>query len=102
MWYVAGLIASSSMIIYWLYSLKTLMVGKGWKYTSHFWVLPWITFFLGSLSGLLRISGIIESGSVIDAVLLHAYPILTCVAFSALVAAMLLDATAKARRAREY
>lgn len=78
------------------------MIRKGWKYTSHFLVLPWIAFFLGSLSELLRISGIIESGSVIDVVLLYAYLILICVALSVLVVALLLDARARTRRVREY
>lgn len=94
--FVAGLIASSFMIFYWLYYLRTAMAEKGWKYTSRFCVLVWIAVFLGSTSGLLRTLTAIQ-GSTIDVMLFYATPILYFIALATLVAGIMLDAVTKVR-----
>lgn len=58
--------------------------------------------FLGSLNGLLRISGTIELGGMIDVVLLYASIIIIYVALLALIVVSLLDVMTRARRVREY
>lgn len=77
--FITGLIGLSSVIIYWLFSLRVLLARKGRIYSSYFFVLPWIAILLISLSGLLKISGVIELGSVIDITLLYAHAILNYV-----------------------
>ncbi len=94
--FVAGLVASSFMIVYWLYRLKSAMVEKGWKYTSRFWVLVWIAVFLGSTSGMLRTSTVIQGGTI-DVMLFYATPILYFIAPAALVTGIILDVMTKAR-----
>ena len=89
---VAGLLASSLMIVYWFYRLRSAMTGKGWRYTCHLWVLVWMAVFFGSASGLLRMSVVIEEGSRIDSILLYISAILYWIAPVSLVAGMILDA----------
>ena len=61
--FVAGLIASSLMIVYWFYRLRSAMTEKGWRYTSRLWVLVWIAVFFGSAIGLVRMSTVIQEGA---------------------------------------
>jgi hypothetical protein len=89
--FVAGLVASSLMIVYWFYRLRSVMAEKGWRYTCRLWVLVWIAVFFGSASGLLRMSMVIEEGSTIDSMLVYTSAILYWIAPVALVAGMILD-----------
>jgi len=90
--FVAGLVASSLMIIYWFYRLRSTMAEKGWRYTSLLWVLVWIALLFGSASELLRMSTVIQDGSAIDNVLSYTSAILYWIAPVALVTGMILDA----------
>lgn len=96
--FVAGLVASSLMIVYWSYRLRSVMAEKGWRYTSRLWVLVWIAFLFGSASGLLRMSTVIQEGSAIDNVLAYTSAIFYWIAPVALVTGMILDVVIKTRR----
>jgi len=96
--FVAGLIASSLMIVYWFYRLRSAMTDKGWRYTSRLSVLVWIAFFFGSVNGLARMSTVIQEGSAIDVMLFYIPPILYWIALVTLVTAMILDAVIRTRR----
>lgn len=52
------------------------MARKGWRYTFYILVFSWVAVLLISLSGLLRISGAIGLGSIIDIVLLYVSAVL--------------------------
>jgi len=93
--FIAGLIASSLMIVYWFYRLRSAMTEKGWRYTSRLWVLVWIAVFFGSAIGLARISTVIQEGSAIDNMLLYTSATLYWIALVALVTGMILDAVKK-------
>jgi len=96
--FVAGLAASSIMIVYWFCRLKAAMAEKGWKYTSRLCVLVWIAVFFGSSTGLLKMSTAIQEVSVIDAMLSYASAILYWIAPVAFVTGMVLDAVIRTRR----
>jgi hypothetical protein len=96
--FVAGLAASSIMIVYWFCRLKAAMAEKGWKYTSRLCVLVWIAVFFGSSTGLLKMSTAIQEVSVIDATLSYASAILYWIAPVAFVTGMVLDAVIRTRR----
>ncbi len=95
--FVAGLVASSLMVVYWFYRLRSAMAEKGWRYTSLLWVLVWIAFLFGSAYGLLRMSTVIQEGSAIDNVLSYTSAILYGITPVALVTGMILDDVIRTR-----
>lgn len=96
--FVIGVVVSSFMIVYWFYRLRSAMAEKGWKYTSRLWVLVWIAVFFGSAIGLLRMSTVIQEGSVIDNILFYIPPLLDWIALATLVTGIIIDAVTSARR----
>ena len=96
---VVGLVASSLMIAYWFYHLRSALAEKGWRYTSRLWVLVWIAVFFGSASGLLRGSTVIQEGSIVDSMLMYSSVILYWIALVALVTGLIIDVAISARRA---
>lgn len=96
--FVAGLVASSFMVLYWLYSLRVTIARKGWRHTSRFLVLPWTAIFLVSISGFLRTLGIIELGGTIDTALTYTTTMLIYATLLTLVASLLLDIRVRNRQ----
>jgi len=96
---VAGLIASSLMIVYWFSHLRLAIAEKGWKYTSTLGALPWIVGSFTSVYVLLGELMIIQKGGTVDSALLYTLAILYWIAPVALVTGMILDAVIRARRA---
>lgn len=97
--FVAGLIASSLMIIYWFYHVRTVMAEKGWRHTSRLGIFVWVVVFFNSAIGLARMSAVIQEGSVIDIMLVYTSAILILIALVAVVTGMMLDTVTKTRRA---
>lgn len=93
--FVAGLIASSLMIVYWFCRLRTALVEKGGRYTSRLCILVWIAVFFVSASGLLRASTAIQEGSAIDNMLSYTSAMLIWIALVAIITGIILDASMK-------
>ncbi|MDW8004845.1 MAG: hypothetical protein RMI04_08565 [Thermofilaceae archaeon] len=96
--FVAGLLASSLMIVYWLCRLRYTMAEKGWRYTSRLWIFAWIALFFGSTSGILRESTTIQHGSAIDNMLFYISATLYWFALLAMITGLILDALIKTRK----
>lgn len=89
---VAGLVASSLMIVYWFYRLRSVLAEKGWKYTSAFGALPWIMGFLNSIYGLMGELTVIQKGGAADITLLYAFAVLYLIVLATVGTAIALDA----------
>jgi len=89
---VSGLIASSLMMVYWLFRLRLAIAEKGWKYTSTLGVLPWIMVLFDSAYVPLRELTVIQKGSTIDGTLMYALAALGWIVLAVMVTGMILDA----------
>ena len=89
---VAGLVASSLMIVYWLSRLRLAIAEKGWKYTSTFGTLPWIMTFFTSAYTLLRELTVIQEGSAVDSALLYTLAAMDWIVLAVLGAGIIFDA----------
>ena len=95
---VAGLVASSLMIVYWFSRLRLAFAEKGWKYTSKLWVLIWIMFLFMSVHVLLWKLKVIQKGGTVDSILMYTSATLNWIVLATVAAGMILDAVIKTRQ----
>jgi hypothetical protein len=95
---VAGLVASSFMIVYWFSRLRLAFAEKGWKYTSALWAFPWIVILLNSVYLLLGELTVIQKGGTVDTTLLYTFAALYVIVLATLGTGMILDAAKKTRQ----
>jgi hypothetical protein len=89
---VAGLVASSFMIVYWLSHLRLTIAEKGWKYTSALGTLPWIAVLFNSAYVLLRELTVIQKGGAVDSMSLYTLAIIDWIVLAALGTGIIFDA----------
>lgn len=89
---VAGLVASSLMMVYWIFRLRLALAEKGWKYTSKLLVLVWIMVLFMSIHVLLWKLEVIQKGGTVDSILMYTSATLNWIALATVAAGMILDA----------
>ena len=92
---VAGLVASSLMIVYWFSRLRLAIAEKGWKYTSTLVALPWIAVLFNSVHILLKELTIIQKGGTADTTLMYTSAILWWIVLATVGTGMILDVVIK-------
>jgi len=95
---VAGLVASSLMIVYWFFRLRLAIAEKGWKYTSTLVAFPWIVILFNSVHVLLRELTVIQKGGTVDTTLLYTFATLYWIVLATLGTGIMLDAVKKTRQ----
>jgi hypothetical protein len=89
---VAGLVASSLMIVCWFFRLRSALTEKGLKYTSKLGVLVWIMVLFMSVHVLLWKLGVIQKGGTFDSILMYTSATLNWIALVTVAVAMIFDA----------
>ena len=89
---VAGLVASSLMIVYWFFRLRLALAEKGWKYTSTVGALPWIIGLFNSIYVLMGELTVIQKGGTVDTTLLYTLAILDWIVLATVGTGIILDA----------
>lgn len=89
---IAGLVASSLMIVYWFSRLRLAIAEKGWKYTSTVVALPWIMTLFNSIHVLLGELTVIQKGSTVDTTLMYTIAALYWIVLATVGIGMILDA----------
>jgi len=92
---VAGLVASSLMIVYWFFRLRLAIAEKGWKYTSIVVALPWIMVLFNSVYLLLGELTVIQKGGTADTTLMYTSAILNWIVLATVGTGIILDAVIK-------
>jgi len=95
---VAGLVASSLMIVYWFSRLRLALAEKGWKYTSIFGALPWILGLFTSVHVLLWELTVIQKGGTVDSTLQYTLAALDWIVLATVGTGMILDAVKNTRQ----
>ena len=95
---VAGLVASSLMIVYWFSRLRLALAEKGWKYTSTLGALPWIMALFTSVYVLLGQLTVIQKGGTVDSTLLYTLAALYWIVLATVGTGIILDAVKKTRQ----
>lgn len=94
---VAGLAASSLMIVYWFSRLRLAIAEKGLKYTSIVVALPWIMGLFNSVYLLLGELAVIQKGGTVDTMLSYTLAALYWIVLATMITGMILDAVKKTR-----
>jgi ABC-type maltose transport system permease subunit len=94
---VAGLVASSLIIVYWFSRLRLALAEKGWKYTSTVGALPWIMALFTSIYVLMWELTVIQKGGIVDTTLIYTLAALDWIVLSTVGTGIILDAVKRAR-----
>jgi hypothetical protein len=95
---VAGLVASSLMIVYWFSCLRLAIAEKGWKYTSTLGALPWIVTSFTSVHLLLGELTVIQKGGTVDTALMYTLAALYWIVPATMLTGIILDAVIRGRQ----
>jgi hypothetical protein len=97
---VAGLAASSLMIVYWFSRLRLALAEKGWKYTSTVGALPWIMALFTSICVLMWELTVIQKGSTVYTTLVYTLAALDWIVLATMGTGIILDAVKRAHAHR--
>jgi hypothetical protein len=95
---VAGLVASSIMIVLWFSRLRLAIAKKGLKYTSTVLALSWILVLFTSVHVLLVELTVIQKGGTVGTTLSYTLAALAWIVLATMVTGMILDAVKKTRQ----
>ena len=89
---VAGLAASSLMMVYWFSRLRLAIAERGWKYTAWLGALPWVLVLFNSAHVLLRELTCIQKGGTVNIALLYILAAVDWVILATVGIGIILDA----------